>query len=85
MNLIRRNILFISWLVLMLLVLTMAITSQFAGDIRFFGGIIFGLSAIKFIVVAYQFMEMKVAHSFWKIALLVYACIFIIVIVFLIT
>lgn len=85
MNLIRRNILIASWLVLMLLVLIMAITSQFAGNIRFFGGIIFGLTAIKFIVVAFQFMEMKAAHPFWKTALLAYVGIFIFVLVFLIS
>lgn len=83
MNFIRRNILSVSWLVLMLLVLMMAVTSHFSDSIRYLGWIILGLSGVKFLVVAYQFMEMKVAHPFWKIALLVYAGVFILTIAFL--
>jgi heme/copper-type cytochrome/quinol oxidase subunit 4 len=31
--------------------------------------LIMGLSAIKFVLVAFQFMELKKANSFWKITL----------------
>ena len=34
------------------------------------------LSAIKFIGVAFEFMDLKVAHSFWKIAVTAYILIF---------
>lgn len=33
--------------------------------------IIMGLSAIKFLLVAFQFMELKKANSFWKVSLTV--------------
>jgi len=38
--------------------------------------IIMLLSGIKFLLVAFQFMELKKAHSFWKILLVSYLVIF---------
>jgi len=32
--------------------------------------LIMGISAIKFLLVAFQFMELKKANSFWKISLI---------------
>ncbi|MEE9348721.1 MAG: cytochrome C oxidase subunit IV family protein [Flavobacteriaceae bacterium] len=41
--------------------------------------IILGLSFVKFLLVAFQFMELKKAHIFWKIFLLTYLSIFLII------
>ncbi len=38
--------------------------------------LILGLSIIKFMGVAFEFMELKVAHNFWKIAIIVYVLVF---------
>jgi len=45
-------------------------------------GVIFivGLSAIKFLLVAFNFMELKKAHVFWKILLLSYLTVYVAVI-----
>ncbi len=77
MNYIRRNILFVSWLVLMFTVLLMAVVSSFSDVMPYFAIAILVLSAIKFTIVALQFMEMRLAHPFWRIALLVYVGLFI--------
>ncbi len=34
------------------------------------------LSAIKFMGVAFEFMDLKVAHNFWKIAVMAYLLVF---------
>jgi uncharacterized membrane protein YdbT with pleckstrin-like domain len=41
------------------------------------GLIILVLSAIKFVLVSFQFMEMKKAHNFWKGLIIVYLLLFV--------
>jgi uncharacterized membrane-anchored protein len=67
---------------LTLLILT-AITAYFANNyygIKVFSILILVLSGIKFLLVAFNFMELKKAHSFWKILLVSYLSIFIIIV-----
>ena len=62
-----------------LLVLT-AITAYFANNfygIKFFSILILVLSGIKFLLVAFNFMELKKAHPFWKMLLITYLSLFI--------
>jgi len=39
--------------------------------------LVLGISTVKFIIVAFQFMELKKAHIMWKVLILVYLFIFI--------
>jgi uncharacterized membrane-anchored protein len=67
---------------LTLLILT-AITAYFANNyygIKTFSVLILILSGIKFLLVAFNFMELKKAHPFWKILLVSYLSIFITII-----
>lgn len=61
---------------LLLLTITSALFSQMIG--KSIVHIILGLSALKFLGVAFQFMELKKAHLFWKLSLLGYLTLFII-------
>ena len=65
-----------------LIILTI-ITALFAttfNNIKYVSLIILILSIIKFLLVAFQFMELKKAHSMWKVILISYLAIFLIVI-----
>jgi hypothetical protein len=51
--------------ILLLLTLLTAIVAGF----NHFALLILALSAIKFLLVAFQFMELKKAHVFWKVSI----------------
>lgn len=71
----RNNILTLA--ILFILTLITAILSRQA-DMAVLGAIlILGLSGIKFLLVAFNFMELKKANTFWKILLLGYLALFI--------
>ncbi|MBX9806574.1 MAG: cytochrome C oxidase subunit IV family protein [Flavobacteriaceae bacterium] len=53
-------------LILLTVVTALVSTSSAISKIAIF--LIMGISAIKFLMVAFQFMELKKANSFWKIA-----------------
>jgi hypothetical protein len=55
----------ITWVVLILLTTTTALISEF----KYAAYFIIGISVIKSMLVAFQFMELKYAHPFWKTAL----------------
>lgn len=55
--------------ILILLTIATALISNSTGIPQVVVGLIMGLSAIKFLVVAFQFMELKKANSFWKVSL----------------
>lgn len=67
---------------LYILTLSTALISRFFYGWSFFVVLILGLSAFKFMLVAFQFMEMKKAHSFWKFFIVFYLFIFVSVISF---
>lgn len=50
-----------------LTLLTAGAANLFADKTAFLPLIIMGIAAIKFLLVAFQFMELKQAHRFWKI------------------
>ncbi len=54
-----------------------ALVSKFYYGLSFFVMLILGLSAVKFMLVAFQFMEMKKAHSFWKFLIIFYLVVFV--------
>lgn len=62
-------------LILIILTITTALVSNHIG-FKVGGILILVLSAIKFSFVAFQFMELKKAHAFWKGAVLIFLLIF---------
>lgn len=69
-----------------ILLLITIITALFATvwyQLKYVSIIILVLSILKFILVAFQFMELKKAHVFWKIALAIYLLLFMIIILLL--
>ena len=68
----------ITWALLLVLTIVSAMLSNAQG--KYIILIIMMLAAFKFIGVAFQFMELKKAHPFWKYAILIYL-IFIITVV----
>jgi hypothetical protein len=58
----------ITYGLLILLTITTALISNLTTISSAVVSIIMGLSAIKFLLVAFQFMELKKANSFWKIS-----------------
>jgi len=57
-----------------------ALVSAYLYGWKFFVFTILGLSAIKFMLVAFDFMEMKKAHGFWKFFIIFYLIIFVTVV-----
>ena len=47
---------------------------------KYIGAVILGLSLLKFFGVAFQFMELKHAHPFWKNLLVIFGSVFIVII-----
>jgi len=62
---------------LFLLTLLTAYFSNNHYELKYIGFIILGLSGIKFLSVAFQFMELKKANNFWKVILIGYLLLFI--------
>nr|WP_315147969.1 cytochrome C oxidase subunit IV family protein [uncultured Flavobacterium sp.] len=64
----KKSFIFTYFLLLILTVSTALISSSctISKGLVF---LIMGISAIKFLLVAFQFMELKKANSFWKVSL----------------
>ena len=62
---------------LIVLTITTAIFSIYYVNLKFVGLIILVLSGIKFVLVAFQFMELKKAHTFWKGLIIIFLVLFI--------
>jgi hypothetical protein len=63
--------------ILFILTTIMALSAHYAYGLSFFVTLILGLSAIKFILVVFQFMEMKNANGFWKFFIIFYLIAFV--------
>ncbi|MCC7520920.1 MAG: cytochrome C oxidase subunit IV family protein [Flavobacteriaceae bacterium] len=70
-----------TWVLLMLLVIIMSVFALKFNTHSNFWFVILGLSGLKFLLVAFQFMEMKSANGFWKVLLVLYLIIFAVIIV----
>jgi hypothetical protein len=62
---------------LVVLVLLTISTSFFSVHYKNMVFLILLLSGIKFVLVAFQFMELKKAHPFWKVLLLLFIVLFV--------
>lgn len=58
-----------TYLLLILLTGATALVSTSSAISKIAFSLILGISAIKFLLVAFQFMELKKANSFWKVSL----------------
>ncbi|WP_116795936.1 cytochrome C oxidase subunit IV family protein [Flavobacterium sp. 103] len=66
-----KNSLILVYILLLIITITTACVSSLFGVSAFITSLIMGLAAFKFLLVAFQFMELKKAHSFWKISLII--------------
>ena len=64
----------ITWAILIVLTIVSALLSGIQSKYTVL--LIMGISALKFIGVAFQFMELKKAHTFWKVLLLSFLVIY---------
>jgi len=64
-------------ILLYILTTATALVSTYLYGWKFFVFTILSLSAIKFMLVAFDFMEMKKAHPFWKVFIVFYVLIFV--------
>jgi len=69
--LIMKNSLNLTWYLLLLLTITTACVANSFIVSAFVAPLVLVLAVAKFLLVAFQFMELKKAHSFWKISLIV--------------
>ncbi len=69
---------FITWLLLLVLTIISALISEV--DSKFIVLLIMGLAALKFIGVAFKFMELNKAHAFWKTCLICFLFVYIILV-----
>jgi heme/copper-type cytochrome/quinol oxidase subunit 4 len=58
-----------TYILLILLTAATALVSTSSAISKIAIFLIMGISAIKFLLVAFQFMELKKANSFWKVSL----------------
>lgn len=63
-----------------LITLTLVTGLIFMSDLKYGVVLIMLLSAIKFMLVGFEFMEIKAAHNFWKIALTAFLFIFMVIV-----
>ncbi len=63
-----------TWAILLVLTILAGILSGTVQEYAVVGILV--LSAIKFMGVAFEFMDLKVAHNFWKIAITAYVLVF---------
>ncbi|HSN47588.1 MAG TPA: cytochrome C oxidase subunit IV family protein [Flavobacterium sp.] len=64
----KRSFIF-TYILLILLTAATALVSTSSAISKIAIFLIMGISAIKFLLVAFQFMELKKANSFWKVSL----------------
>lgn len=63
------------WIILLVFTLIAGLVSRIASDYTV--AIILTLSVLKFIGVAFEFMDLKTAHNFWKITVTGYLVVFV--------
>jgi len=75
--------LFITWILLLFLTITSAFIANYYTNGDYLVQLILLLAVLKFIGVAFNFMELKKAHAFWKIATIAFIVLFFIFILIL--
>ena len=70
----RKDILTLLFLVVLTIIT--GLFSKFYSELKMVNFVIIILSGIKFLLIAFQFMELKKAHIFWKVILTSYLVLF---------
>lgn len=65
----------ITWIFLIMLTIASALISNLEG--KYIVLLILVFAVLKFIGIAFQFMELKKAHAFWQVSVLVFLVLFI--------
>jgi hypothetical protein len=76
-----KNSLILIYILLLIITITTACVSSLFGVSAFITSLIMGLAFFKFLLVAFQFMDLKKAHSFWKISLIITLGLFVVLII----
>lgn len=76
-----KKLLILAYILLLMLTITVSCVVFWFGGLRFVTPLIMLLAVVKFLLVAFQFMELKKAHSFWKISLMLALILFSILII----
>ncbi len=77
-----KNQLVITYFSLIILTITTALLSNFYSISPFILGLVMAIFAIKFLLVSFQFMELKKANLFWKVSLSIVFLLIVLLIVF---
>jgi hypothetical protein len=72
----NSNIYFKVLLLLLALTVSAAFVAKFGFDLKVAAAITLALFIVKFLGVAFYFMELKKAHVFWKSSVLIFVSIF---------
>ncbi|WP_372800212.1 cytochrome C oxidase subunit IV family protein [Lutibacter sp.] len=75
----KKNVFLWVWIILILLTMSTALISNSVLSISISTLLILGLSSLKFIGVSFYFMELRKAHALWKVSLIVYVLIFMVI------
>ncbi|WP_298263483.1 cytochrome C oxidase subunit IV family protein [uncultured Lutibacter sp.] len=75
----KKNVFLWVWIILILLTMSTALISNSVLSISISALLILGLSSLKFIGVSFYFMELRKAHALWKVSLIVYVLIFMVI------
>jgi hypothetical protein len=73
--------LFKTWIALVFFTIVAAVVSNYLTGTNFLIEVIVFISILKFIGIAFCFMELNKAHSFWKISTLLFLLLFFILII----
>ena len=65
-----------TWIVLIIFTIATAIIANYFTDNQYTKELILGISILKFIGVAFYFMELKKAHTFWKASMIIFLALF---------
>lgn len=76
-----KKSLILIYVLLLILTLTTSCIAGFSVFSKIGATLIMALAAFKFLLVAFQFMELKKAHSFWKISLIITLGLFVVLII----
>ncbi len=74
----KKDLFFIVWIVLVGLTVTTALITKI--NFEYIAALILIVSFFKFVGISFYFMELRKAHVLWKVALLSFLTLFIIVI-----
>jgi len=75
----KKNVFLWVWIMLILLTISTTLITNSVLSISISALLILGLSSLKFIGVSFYFMELRKAHTLWKVSLIIYVLIFMVI------